>query len=78
MPGIIVGIDGSDHSRHALEWAVREAAVRRAPLTVLTVQQPTTRSPCSASSAACPGPVARQTRLASCPPASRLALKNRR
>jgi nucleotide-binding universal stress UspA family protein len=39
MPGIIVGIDGSDHSRHALEWAVREAAVRRAPLTVLTVQQ---------------------------------------
>jgi nucleotide-binding universal stress UspA family protein len=40
MPGIIVGIDGSDHSRRALEWAVREAAVRRAPLTVLTVQQP--------------------------------------
>lgn len=39
MPGIIVGIDGSDHSRHALEWAVREAAVRHAPLTVLTVQQ---------------------------------------
>jgi nucleotide-binding universal stress UspA family protein len=40
MPGIIVGIDGSDHSRHALEWTVKEAAVRRAPLTVLTVQQP--------------------------------------
>ena len=39
MPGIIVGIDGSDHSRHALEWAVREAAVRQAPLTVFTVQQ---------------------------------------
>jgi nucleotide-binding universal stress UspA family protein len=39
MPGIIVGIDGSDHSRQALEWAIREAAVRRAPLTVLTVQQ---------------------------------------
>jgi nucleotide-binding universal stress UspA family protein len=39
MPGIIVGIDGSDHSRHALEWAVREAAVRHAPLTVFTVQQ---------------------------------------
>ena len=38
MPGIIVGIDGSDHSRRALEWAVREAAVRHAPLTVLTVQ----------------------------------------
>ncbi len=39
MTGIIVGIDGSDHSRRALEWAVREAAVRHAPLTVLTVQQ---------------------------------------
>jgi nucleotide-binding universal stress UspA family protein len=39
MPGIIVGVDGSDHSRHALEWAIREAAVRQAPLTVLTVQQ---------------------------------------
>jgi nucleotide-binding universal stress UspA family protein len=39
MSGIIVGIDGSAHSRHALEWAIREAAIRRAPLTVLTVQQ---------------------------------------
>jgi nucleotide-binding universal stress UspA family protein len=39
MTGIIVGIDGSDHSRRALEWAIREAAVRHAPLTVLTVQQ---------------------------------------
>ena len=38
MPGIIVGIDGSDHSRRALKWAIREAAVRHAPLTVLTVQ----------------------------------------
>jgi nucleotide-binding universal stress UspA family protein len=39
MPGILVGIDGSGHSRRALEWAIREAAVRHAPLTVLTVQQ---------------------------------------
>jgi len=39
MPGIIVGVDGSDHSRHALEWAIGEAAVRHTPLTVLTVQQ---------------------------------------
>jgi nucleotide-binding universal stress UspA family protein len=39
MPGIIVGIDGSDRSRHALEWAVSEAALRHAPLTVLTVCQ---------------------------------------
>jgi nucleotide-binding universal stress UspA family protein len=39
MPGIIVGFDGSDHSRRALEWAIGEAAARRAPLTVLTVSQ---------------------------------------
>jgi nucleotide-binding universal stress UspA family protein len=39
MPGIIVGIDGSAHSRQALEWAVSEAAARHAPLTVLTVHQ---------------------------------------
>jgi nucleotide-binding universal stress UspA family protein len=37
MSGITVGIDGSDHSIRALEWAAREAAVRHAPLTVLTV-----------------------------------------
>jgi nucleotide-binding universal stress UspA family protein len=39
MPGIIVGVDGSRHSRRALEWAVSEAAARHAPLTVLTVHQ---------------------------------------
>jgi len=39
MPGIIVGIDGSGQSRRALDWAIREAAIRHAPLTVLTVQQ---------------------------------------
>jgi nucleotide-binding universal stress UspA family protein len=39
MPGIVVGVDGSGHSRAALEWAVREAAVRHAPLTVVTVHQ---------------------------------------
>ena len=37
MPGIIVGVDGSGHSQRALEWAVKEAAIRHAPLTVLTV-----------------------------------------
>jgi nucleotide-binding universal stress UspA family protein len=40
MPGIVVGIDGSEHSRHALEWAVREASVRHTSLTVITVHQP--------------------------------------
>jgi nucleotide-binding universal stress UspA family protein len=39
MSGIIVGIDGSGHSHRALEWAINEAAIRRAPLTVLTVEQ---------------------------------------
>jgi nucleotide-binding universal stress UspA family protein len=37
MPGILVGVDGSDHSQRALEWAMKQAAVQRAPLTVLTV-----------------------------------------
>ena len=39
MSGIIVGVDGSDHSQRALEWAAREAALRQASLTVLTVHQ---------------------------------------
>jgi nucleotide-binding universal stress UspA family protein len=37
MPGITVGIDGSAHSTYALEWAIKEAAVRHTPVTVLTV-----------------------------------------
>ena len=39
MPGIIVGVDGSGHSQRALEWAMKEAALRHAPLTVLTVHE---------------------------------------
>ena len=39
MSGIVVGIDGSAHSRRALEWAMREAAIRRVPLTVITVHE---------------------------------------
>ncbi|WP_422286188.1 universal stress protein [Trebonia sp.] len=37
MPGIIVGVDGSPHSRRALQWALSEAAARHASLTVLSV-----------------------------------------
>jgi nucleotide-binding universal stress UspA family protein len=37
MSGITVGIDGSAHSTRALEWAIKEAAVRHAPVPVLTV-----------------------------------------
>jgi len=39
MPGILVGVDGSDHSQRALEWAAKEAAFRRTSLTVLAVHQ---------------------------------------
>jgi nucleotide-binding universal stress UspA family protein len=39
MPGIIVGVDGSGHSQRALEWAMKEAAIRHTPLTVLTVDE---------------------------------------
>jgi nucleotide-binding universal stress UspA family protein len=37
MPGITVGIDGSEHSVKALEWAIKEAAIRHSPVTVLAV-----------------------------------------
>ena len=39
MSGIFVGVDGSTHSLTALEWAMREAGIRRAPLTVITVHE---------------------------------------
>ena len=39
MPGIIVGVDGSGHSQLALGWAMKEAAIRHTPLTVLTVDE---------------------------------------
>ena len=39
MPGILVGIDGSDHSERALEWAMKEAGLRHQPVTVLAVHQ---------------------------------------
>jgi nucleotide-binding universal stress UspA family protein len=39
MPGIIVGVDGSAHSRKALERAIGEAAAHHTSLTVLTVHQ---------------------------------------
>lgn len=39
MPGIIVGTDGSSHSQEAVEWGMREAAMRQAPVTVVIVFQ---------------------------------------
>jgi len=38
MPGIVVGVDGSDHSRRALIWAMRQAALQQVSLTVLAVR----------------------------------------
>jgi nucleotide-binding universal stress UspA family protein len=37
MSGIVVGLDGSHHSTNALEWALGEAGLRGAPLTVIAV-----------------------------------------
>ena len=39
MAGITVGIDGSHDAHRALEWAMREAAARHVPLTVVTVHE---------------------------------------
>jgi len=39
MSGIVVGLDGSGHSQRALERAMKEAAIRHVPLTVLTVHE---------------------------------------
>jgi nucleotide-binding universal stress UspA family protein len=43
MPGIVVGVDGSDHSRRALGGAMREAEHHHAPLQVVTVHPPPVR-----------------------------------
>lgn len=39
MSGIIIGTDGSSHSQGAVEWGLREAAVRQVPITVVIVFQ---------------------------------------
>ena len=36
MQRIVVGVDGSDNSRRALEWAIREARVHQAQLSVVS------------------------------------------
>lgn len=37
MGRIVAGFDGSEGSRRALDWAIGEAALRKVPLTVVTV-----------------------------------------
>jgi nucleotide-binding universal stress UspA family protein len=39
MLGITVGVDGSDNSRRALDWAMHEAAARQCPITIMTVHE---------------------------------------
>jgi nucleotide-binding universal stress UspA family protein len=39
MAGIVVGVDGSDDAHRALNWAMKEAAIRHAQLTVLAVNE---------------------------------------
>ena len=39
MPGIVVGVDGSEGSKHALAWAAEEARLRHAPLAVVLAWQ---------------------------------------
>lgn len=39
MSGIVVGVDGSEGARHALEWAAGEAKGRGVPLTVVLAWQ---------------------------------------
>ena len=39
MAGIIVGVDGSHDAHRAMEWAMKEAAIRHVPLTVATVHE---------------------------------------
>ena len=43
MAGIIVGVDGSDHSRRALAWAMREAVKHHLPLTAVSIHPPPAR-----------------------------------
>jgi nucleotide-binding universal stress UspA family protein len=38
---ILVGVDGSSASDAAVRWAVREAAIRRLPITVIHAVAPT-------------------------------------
>jgi nucleotide-binding universal stress UspA family protein len=39
MAGFVVGVDGSPDAHRALEWALKEAAAHRVPLTVLAIHE---------------------------------------
>jgi nucleotide-binding universal stress UspA family protein len=54
--GILVGVDGSPPSTRALRWAVREAAMRKAPLTIVHVRTPLPMNSTAMTWAAAPIP----------------------
>jgi nucleotide-binding universal stress UspA family protein len=39
MSGVTVGVDGSENSQRALEWAMKEAAIRHTTLNVIAVHE---------------------------------------
>lgn len=39
MPGITVGVDASDNSERALEWAMQEGAAKKQPVTAIAVHE---------------------------------------
>jgi nucleotide-binding universal stress UspA family protein len=47
---IVVGLDGSEHSRAALRWAMADAARRRARIEVVARLEAVGRGVCSRSS----------------------------
>ena len=51
MSRIVVGVDGSEGSQQALQWAAREASLRGATLDVIHTYEPSTASMESISSA---------------------------
>jgi nucleotide-binding universal stress UspA family protein len=57
MSRIVVGVDGSEHAKRALRWALDEAAVRGAELVVAYVATPPLQT---ATALAPPGPTAEQ------------------
>ncbi len=56
MARILVGVDGSEHSKRALRWAIEEAQLRDARVTMVHAYEPArVRSPYTYSYSAMPG-----------------------
>ena len=56
MARILVGVDGSEHSKRALRWAIEEARLRDVPVVMVHAYEPArVRSPYTYSYSAMPG-----------------------